>query len=1278
MPDEQTRRVGPGHSDRTVPKPREKPRKDHGREKARFPRPAEDEISRLKEVIYLQSQLQNPRSLESDQFSASADLQRKLNQLEKEKLEFCIKFNEEVSRYEEQLAKLRAVVERGEAQRQNLEYEKAVLCKEAAAERNTAEERAASLGRKHSQLQVRSAELQQRASDLQRALAIAQQAREEDRRSLQTELDQRERLLLSAGAGNELLGAETRRLKALLQDREGALLELRRKVEEIQRERDEERQQRRRQAKKLQSAAGREGALRRQLEERFRELEATLEATRKGQEGALSSLELMKQQLSDVEVANEQEQNKARDAQYMLTQLEKDYLSIKSELEEKHKAMEEKGRTMEEMSRALEEKGRTMEEMSRAMEEKGRTMEEMSRALEEMDRRLEDCERLRDGAEQKLQEAKRQQAAAQELSESFLRDLRQILHREAAARPQAAGAVAADTTQSPSELVESLKEMVHHYEDSVEKMTSEVLDLRRLNEKATEEIKGLEDRASAYRKSMEDSHTSLAQALEELSLLRTRCVDSAALVDRAQEELLSSRRRCELEQERSAAAVKELHELTLLHQQDLQDKLTSLHGLYQRLLVGRVLLPQPDPQLPSFSWAELNTALQEQAAALTSDLSRANEKGVCERQGGAMRCLQQSQEATFCRLTGQLQEREEAWQEERRRLERRHGRQSAEAAARVQKWQEVAETAQEKVASLESIRNQMALELARSQRLLLQAQQESAALLAACALLVGALGPLRWRLAALCTQKARLLELLAGHEALEKEVASLVWALEPKDIAPPAEQAGRGLRAFRKGAVVALAANRLRRLGERSRLLFISDCGPTVLPALPVCALGARTPADCANLAWEEQNSSVVFGGLHSGALLPTVLRAMEGLQLKAPDTGSHLQQGAAWGRLSVLLEKLLGEAQSAPGAWIGGWGELVQRLGRGLRQLPDAGPAALTRKRMVQLLQQHVLQLTHRLHRVEVERRSLRLELAQAKRDAGVKRDVDVPRRRFERVCHELQEALLREQQAQELLLEQAEQLRKLGLQLELCCGEDAEKKHTLAEAVQSLSEAKAELQRKDQALRQLSKSVSQLQQDKLELERGVQHAERGLRAAARTKETLTSYMRSVTGCVKDVKAQGSLSLTASPLWLPTVQLDPPEPAVDACQSLVSSFAELFQMACTRMALLEAEGSSLRAHAAALKAELQDACLRNGQGVQAPAPPPPGISSHQADAADADPESRGSRPVAHLSRRLSAGCLSCDVQLALFTATNSGHAASMGGVGGGYLRPLTPPLTVP
>lgn len=44
-------------------------------------------------------------------------------------------------------------MERGEAQRQNLEYEMAVLRKEAEAERNTAEARAASLSRKHSQLQ---------------------------------------------------------------------------------------------------------------------------------------------------------------------------------------------------------------------------------------------------------------------------------------------------------------------------------------------------------------------------------------------------------------------------------------------------------------------------------------------------------------------------------------------------------------------------------------------------------------------------------------------------------------------------------------------------------------------------------------------------------------------------------------------------------------------------------------------------------------------------------------------------------------------------------------------------------------------------------------------------------------------------------------------------------------------------------------------------------------------------------------------------------------------
>lgn len=57
---------------------------------------------------------------------------------------------------------------------------------------------------------------------------------------------------------------------------------------------------------------------------------------------------------------------------------------------------------------------------------------------------------------------------------------------------------------------------------------------------------------------------------------------------------------------------------------------------------------------------------------------------------------------------------------------------------------------------------------------------------------------------------------------------------------------------------------------------------------------------------------------------------------------------------------------------------------------------------------------------------------------------------KRFESVCSELSGALDREQQAQALLHEQAQQLRELGLRLEVHSGEEAEKDRTLADAVQ------------------------------------------------------------------------------------------------------------------------------------------------------------------------------------------------------------------------------------
>ncbi len=59
------------------------------------------------------------------------------------------------------------------------------------------------------------------------------------------------------------------------------------------------------------------------------------------------------------------------------------------------------------------------------------------------------------------------------------------------------------------------------------------------------------------------------------------------------------------------------------------------------------------------------------------------------------------------------------------------------------------------------------------------------------------------------------------------------------------------------------------------------------------------------------------------------------------------------------------------------------------------------------------------------------------------------VPRERFDGVCHELEGALMREQQAQNLLNEQGQQLEQMGGQLHLQLSEDNKNQHTLGEAV-------------------------------------------------------------------------------------------------------------------------------------------------------------------------------------------------------------------------------------
>uniref|UniRef100_A0A8C7FPZ8 Uncharacterized protein n=1 Tax=Oncorhynchus kisutch TaxID=8019 RepID=A0A8C7FPZ8_ONCKI len=435
---------------------------------------------RLKEIICaLQAERQQQRSREEEgdrlgvvgqEPRGPEELRWRVNQLERDKLELTSKHNEQVSSLEGQVARLRAAVERGEAQRQTLEYDMAVVRKEAGVERSNLQENMAALCSQNEQLM----ELQQRVCVLQKALEITRMAREEDQHALQQEVEERDGLVLSANTENDQLTAENKHLHTLLQDQEQTLQELNRRMGEVQRERERDGEALRRQTSELGYITEREERMKKELETalqrvktletnieseraahleskfnseiiqlRIRDLEAALQVEKCSQAEAVSSLDMVKQQFREVERAYSIERDRARDSTGRLAQLEKDYLSSKAEL-------------------------------SAELEKERKTASQVRDQLQEL-------HTLHTHSLTQLDMARKRQVLLEEEYESYLRELQQLLQLHTAVGPLTA--VGQLTTEepvgegrkhSPSTVMNMLGTTLTTYQTTLDQTTTEV------------------------------------------------------------------------------------------------------------------------------------------------------------------------------------------------------------------------------------------------------------------------------------------------------------------------------------------------------------------------------------------------------------------------------------------------------------------------------------------------------------------------------------------------------------------------------------------------------------------------------------------------------------------------------------------------------------------------------------------------------------------------------------------------------------------------------------
>ncbi|XP_023614675.1 LOW QUALITY PROTEIN: coiled-coil domain-containing protein 171 [Myotis lucifugus] len=1156
------------------------------------------DIQRLKTVSPDVKQM--PKS--EAELDITTDFRKKLHRAKREKLEITTKHNAELASYEGQIARLRSEVEKGEALRQSLEYDLAVARKEAGLGRRAAEERLAEAHKIQEKLCAQNTELQERANEIENAFQISQQKWKEECRRFECDLEERDNIIQNCNQEYDLLFKEKSKLEKILQEQDSAVQSMHKKVEKLEAEHMDCSDLLRQQTSELELSTQREERLRKEFEVttlRVRKLEENIEAERAAHLESKFNSEIIQLRIRDLEGALQVEKASQAEAVADLEMIKNEFREVESAYErEKHNAQESFAK-LSLLEREYSSKNKKLNE----------EIEEQKKVITDLSKRLQYNEKSCSELQEELVMAKKHQAFLVETCENNVKELESIVDSFTVSG-QCTSGIHKDKAKPPSfsVVLETLRRTLTDYQNKLEDTSNELNSVNDAKEKTSTELDSTKQKIESHTKNIKDLQDKLADANKELSHLRSKCADREALVGTLKVELQNVLHCWEKEKAQAAQSQCELQKLSQAFHKDSEEKLTFLHTLYQHLIAGCALIKQPEGMLDKFSWSELCAVLQENVDALIADLNRANEKishleYICKNKSDTMRELQQTQEDTFNKVAEQIKAQEGCWQKQKKELELQYSELLLEVQKRAQKFQEIAEKNTDKLSRIEKSHEQLVLENSRIKNVLSQTQKEQTSLLAACALMAGALYPLYSRSCALSTQRDFLQDQVNTFELFKLEIRTLAQALSTVDEKKQEEakmkkKPFKGLiRVFRKGVIAILAANRLKVLGQSCASLFTWMESFKDGIGMLVCTGEPKDKHKFPKHQKEQLRCLQALSWLTSSDLLAAIIASMAELQevISKTDPNSricgHLLIGAAKNSFAKLMDKISLKSTAS--------------------------------------LQKQIFGFTQRLHTAEVERRSLRLEVTEFKRNVNeMKKELDkaqglqmqlnefkhsklITHEKFESACEELNNALFREQQAQMLLNEQAQQLQELNYRLELHSSEEADKNQTLGEAVKSLSEAKMELRRKDQSLRQLNRHLTQLEQDKRRLEENIHDAESALRMAAKDKDCVASHMRTVENMLHKVRDQISLSRTAASrndftLQLPKLHLETfameglkGGPEVVACQAMIKSFMDVYQLASTRIATLEKEMTSHRSHIATLKSELHTACLRENESLQ-------------------------------------------------------------------------------
>ncbi|XP_013378672.1 coiled-coil domain-containing protein 171-like [Lingula anatina] len=1225
-----------------------------------------------KEVMYLRNQLKQMRAEIQTEQDTVKQLRRRLNTVEKERLEFTSRSNEQTADLESQVAKFRAQLEKGEATRQSLEFELAKARREAAQERRSAEDREAMMSSINDNMKEKLTEINLQTADLQKQLKEFKQSSEQETANLNIGLQEKEQIIASYQTEQDILQTEKEKLENIVAELEGNIADLSEKVQHLEDECKAQAEGLRRHMNDLDFAREREDRLKADYEtalQRIHTLEESIEAERATHLQSKFNSEIIQLRVRDVEAALELEKTTKNEIASDAERQQKQLRELEQAYTEERKMSKH---TRDKFERLEKEYANVKHQLTSEVEDKKAVISNLSKQLELHQKNFDDLK-------EELAKAKKRQIYLEETYGGSMRELELLIQNFQVEPTPKKKRDKKDKPKplAPSVVLETLRHTLLEYKKRLDATSSELQKVKSLTENLSKEGDSYKDMIWAKDKALEETQQGYRSASKELQRLRQEYSELEATLATFKVDAQTITQRYEKEATRAQELEEEMMRVTKKHDAEIEDHYQYLRSLYHKLLSAESSQYQSPASTEGMSWVDLTVVVQEYSAALLNKLYRTQEKlqhleKVITSKDETMDAMQRAHEDQVDKLSRLAEEQELDWQRQKQDLEEHYNRLLGEVHTRSKKTQVIADQAWEKIRQTGTVQQGLEAECAELRARLAQKNQEHGSLLTACALLCGAYYPLFTRAQALAAQR-NLLEIHSRHsEEMKEQAQTLVETLSAElgadnelSFLDPSRKRRRPLLKFRTAAIVVIAANRLNYLCHSSARLFVSYTNRGSSGML-VCA--GRTPQSSRRVftgVGLSKSARTYGGGLtaHSSAtldermalswltssdLLKTVLSSMTDVQ----QVLDQLQQaGASDPRLLVkaakssfhrLLDKLgpyFGDGSEDGGfSARGRGGSLTQYLDYGLRRVisnfpTDGTGQFMTMEGTMTSLNQHILDFTARLHKAEVDRRNLKLELNQSKQESSalkhshskskiLEEEVAKLRQegqqmvqldRFDSVCQELESALKREMQAQQLLNEQSDQLHSLSRKLDIQASEGSEKEKTLSEAVQGLSEARQEIRRTEQTVRQLNKHVQQLEEEKRILQDNVFDAENTLRTVAKDKSGLATYLKAVESALAQSKQEMILSrgfrgrefslskvlLSSDLLPADTVK---PGPELIACQNLVSVFVDAQHQAFSKILALEEEIESSKRHISTLKQELNAACQReyedHGQGA--------------------------------------------------------------------------------